>query len=170
MTSRTNVALENAPGERRPAGGLHIREAVADDLRALVAIFAADHLGGHGDTSEEAAFEKYRAAFEAVRSDPRTCLYTAEVEGRVVGTFQLVYVHSLPGRGALRAFLEAVQVAPGLRGRGIGETMVRHAMEEARRAGAISLALTSSKVRGDAHRFYRRLGFANSHEGFKIGL
>lgn len=148
--------------------GLLIRPATAEDLPAFVALFAADHLGGHGDTCEDAAFTDYLAAFDAIAADPRAQLYAAELAGRVVGTFQLVLVHSLPARGALRAILEAVQVASDARSAGIGEAMVRFAMAEAQGAGARSLALTSSKLRGDAHRFYRRLGFANSHEGFKI--
>ncbi|MFG1241575.1 GNAT family N-acetyltransferase [Xanthobacter sp. DSM 14520] len=150
--------------------GIVIRPARSEDLPALVALFAADALGGHGDTCDASALGDYRAAFEAIAADPRARLYAAELDGRVVGTFQLVFVHSLPGRGALRAFLEAVQVDGAVRGRRIGEAMVRFAMAEAGRAGARSLALTSNKVRTDAHRFYRRLGFANSHEGFKIEL
>ena len=31
-------------------------------------------------------------------------------------------------------------------------------------------SLTSNKVRLDAHRFYEKLGFAKSHEGFKLML
>jgi hypothetical protein len=30
--------------------------------------------------------------------------------------------------------------------------------------------LTSNKQRKDAHRFYERLGFVASHEGFKLAL
>lgn len=151
--------------------GLAIREAEAGDLPALVALFAADALGGHGDTTDPGAFGDYCAAFDAIAAArPAVRLFVAELEGRVIGTFQLVVIASLPGRGARRALLEAVQVEEGLRGRGIGEAMVRFALAEARRAGAKSLALTSNKVRLDAHRFYRRLGFANSHEGFKVAL
>lgn len=160
------------PVTPEPSGpvGLRIRGAHIDDLPALVALFAADSLGGHGDTTAPDAAGSYHAAFAAIADDPRAQLYVAELEGRVVGTFQLVFVTSLPGRGAKRALIEAVQVDESLRGRRIGEAMVRFAMEKAAAEGAATLALTSSKLRGDAHRFYRRLGFANSHEGFKIVL
>lgn len=151
-------------------GGLLIREARNGDLPALVALFAADAVGGHGDTTAPEAGAAYRTAFAEIAADPRAQLYVAELEGRVVGTFQLVVVTSLPGRGARRAWLEAVQVDATLRGRRIGEAMVRFAMDKATAAGAATLSLTCSKLRTDAHRFYRRLGFANSHEGFKIAL
>ena len=54
------------------------------------------------------------------------------------------------------------------RGAGYGELLLRHAMEEARRAGCYKLSLTSNKRRTDAHRFYGRLGFQATHEGFQI--
>ena len=52
---------------------------------------------------------------------------------------------------------------------GIGATM-RFALEEARRLGAGLVESTSNKKREDAHRFYERLGFERSHEGFKLIL
>jgi hypothetical protein len=36
--------------------------------------------------------------------------------------------------------------------------------------GAELVELTSNKQRRDAHRFYERLGFERSHEGFKMML
>jgi len=150
--------------------GLIFRLAREQDLPALVAIFAADGVGGHGDTTEAGAFPAYVAAFRAICANPATLLYVAELDGRVAGTFQLIYAHSLPARGALRAIIEAVQVAPEFRGRGLGARMVRQAMAEARAAGAASLALTSNKRREGAHRFYEKLGFSPSHLGFKIEL
>jgi GNAT superfamily N-acetyltransferase len=66
--------------------------------------------------------------------------------------------------------VESVVVDAELRGRGVGETMMRWAMDEARRRGCTMLHLTSNKDRTDAHRFYERLGFAKSHEGLRITL
>jgi GNAT superfamily N-acetyltransferase len=44
------------------------------------------------------------------------------------------------------------------------------AIREGWRTGCYRLQLTSNKGRTDAHRFYRRLGFAASHEGMKLEL
>jgi GNAT superfamily N-acetyltransferase len=89
---------------------------------------------------------------------------------RVVGTFQLTYSSTLTGRGRLRARLESVQVRADRRSQGIGEQMVVFAEREARARRATTLELTSNKSRPDAHRFYERLGFGRTHEGFKKTL
>jgi hypothetical protein len=44
------------------------------------------------------------------------------------------------------------------------------AIAEARRRKCYRVQLTSNKVRARAHRFYERLGFARTHEGFKLLL
>jgi GNAT superfamily N-acetyltransferase len=66
--------------------------------------------------------------------------------------------------------IEAVRVADDLRGRGVGSAMIRWAIDEARASGAALVQLTSDARREDAHRFYERLGFKKSHEGFKYYL
>jgi GNAT superfamily N-acetyltransferase len=48
--------------------------------------------------------------------------------------------------------------------------MMRWAIEDARRRFCVLVQLTSDKARVDAHRFYERLGFTPSHEGFKLRL
>jgi GNAT superfamily N-acetyltransferase len=149
---------------------LVIEPARVEDLPAIVAMFAADSLGGHGDTTDPAAFAGYRAAFEAIAASQSTDLYVGRLDGRVVATYQLVVVGGIAGRGASRAIIEGVQVAPDLRGRGIGAALVAHAESEARARGAATLALTSNAARRDAHRFYARLGFAKTHVGFKKPL
>ncbi|NJO54982.1 MAG: GNAT family N-acetyltransferase [Bacteroidales bacterium] len=102
------------------AQDLTIDLARPEDLPAIVAMFAADSLGGHGDTSDPASLALYTAAFEAIAASPATDLLVARRDGRVVGTYQLIVTPSIAGRGAIRAILEGVQVAPDMRGQGIG--------------------------------------------------
>ncbi|MDR3372257.1 MAG: GNAT family N-acetyltransferase [Ancalomicrobiaceae bacterium] len=149
---------------------LVIRKAEPADLPAIIALFADDALGGHGDTLDPDARPAYEAAYAEIEASPTDHLFVAEFEGGVVGTFQVMFSRALPHRGRLRATLEAVQVAASLRGRRIGEAMVAHAVYFARAQGAAVLQLTSNKRRTDAHRFYERLGFEKSHEGFKLDL
>lgn len=158
------------------ATDLVIREATEDDLEAIVRLHAADTLGGHGDAWTPERAPAYRAAFAAIQASPENSLHVAcernpAGEGEtVVGTFQLTAIPGITGGGRMRVRLESVQVLASRRSGGIGARMVAHALELARARGAGSLALTSNKRRTDAHRFYERLGFARSHEGFKIAL
>jgi GNAT superfamily N-acetyltransferase len=48
--------------------------------------------------------------------------------------------------------------------------MMEWAVAECRARGCRMVQLTTDKTRGDAHRFYERLGFKASHEGFKLVL
>ena len=147
-----------------------IREARSSDVAALVAIFAADELGGHGDTTAPEIFGEYLRAFERIASSPDQTLYVAERDGQVVGTFQTMVVTSLVGRGSSSMIIEAVQTRGDMRGRGIGGQMIEFAIAEAKRRGLRLVQLTSNASRTDAHRFYERLGFKQSHLGFKMAL
>ena len=73
-------------------------------------------------------------------------------------------------RSAWRGQIEAVRVSGSLRGRGIGAEMIDWAVEQCRARGCGMVQLTSDKSRTAAHRFYERLGWTRSHEGFKIKL
>lgn len=147
-----------------------IREARADDLEAIVRLHEEDALGTHGDAWVPENRDAYEAAFAAIAGSRDNTLYVAEWDDRVVGTFQLTFIPNLTGRGALRVKIESVKVKADLRSRGIGARMMAFAEAQARSRGARLLELSSNKTRGDAHRFYERLGFARSHEGFKKKL
>ncbi|MBW9113079.1 GNAT family N-acetyltransferase [Rhizobium cauense] len=147
-----------------------IREARSADIAALVAIFAADELGGHGDTTTPEAFGDYLKAFDRIVSSRDQTLYVAERDGQAVGTFQTMIVTSLVGRGSSSMIIEAVQTRSDMRGQGIGSQMIEFAIAEAKRRGLRLVQLTSNAGRKDAHRFYERLGFKQSHLGFKMAL
>ena len=160
--------MADKPNERDGMPDLSIREAREDDLPAIIALLAADVVGGHGDTTDEDALPDYTTAFRRIAESPDNMLYVAEVGGEVIGTFQTTLITSLLGRGAAFMKIEAVHVRPGTRGKGVGSAMMRFAVEQARQTGARSVQLTSNKARHAAHLFYERLGFEESHVGFKL--
>ncbi|OZC79401.1 GNAT family N-acetyltransferase [Rhodococcus sp. 06-462-5] len=86
----------------------------------------------------------------------------------VVGTLQLTVIPGLARGGALRAQIEAVRVDARWRGRGLGGALIGWAIAEAERRGCALVQLTSDVSRTDAHRFYTRLGFVDSHVGYKM--
>jgi GNAT superfamily N-acetyltransferase len=149
-----------------------LREATEGDLSAIVELLAADQLGATRDgIADEADRQAYLVAFRAISADPAHLLLVAERDGReIVGTFQLSFLPGLARRGAWRSQIEGVRVAAAERGAGLGAALMTWAVEESRRHGCVLVQLTTDKARTDAHRFYRRLGFVDSHEGMKLRL
>ena len=148
-----------------------VRRAAAGDVPAIVGLLADDELGATSEAGADPELTPYRAAFAAIDADPGQLLVVVTAEdGRVAATMQLTFIPGLARRGALRAQIEAVRVGTGYRSRGLGEAMITWAIAEARRRGCRIVQLTSDKRRVNAHRFYQRLGFAATHEGFKLPL
>lgn len=157
--------------EARHAGGaLVVRRAAAEDLPAIVRLLAEDQLGRTRDDPSDPLDPAYHAAFDRIAANPRDLLLVGEIDGRVVGTLQLTMLDGIARRGMRRAQIEAVRIDAGVRGRRLGEALMRHAISLARDAGCGLVQLTTDKRRLDAHRFYARLGFAASHEGMKLEI
>jgi GNAT superfamily N-acetyltransferase len=148
-----------------------LRTATVADVPEIVALLAADQLGATRDgVNSPDDLASYERAFRDIDSDPAHTLVVAEAGGRIVATMQLSFLPGLARRGALRAQIEAVRVADDYRGQGLGAEMMSWAIDEARRRGCALVQLTSDKSRTAAHRFYQRLGFVASHDGFKLRL
>ncbi|MFF0345114.1 GNAT family N-acetyltransferase [Kribbella sp. NPDC004875] len=145
-----------------------IRRATAADVAVIVAMIADDQLGATRESIDDLA--PYLAAFEQIDADPNQVLVVAERNHEVIGTLQLTIIPGLSRRGSTRGLIEAVRVAASARGAGLGSTLVQWAVDESRTRGCTLVQLTSDKSRTEAHRFYTRLGFANTHEGFKLKL
>jgi ribosomal protein S18 acetylase RimI-like enzyme len=147
---------------------LTFRDAAPADIPAIVAMLADDALGARREGAPDDP--GYAAAFAAIAADPNERLIVAERDGAVIGTLQLGFIPGLSRRGAWRGQIEGVRVAVGARGQGVGEAMIRWAVAESRRRGCAMVQLTTDRSRADAHRFYARLGFEQSHLGFKLTL
>jgi ribosomal protein S18 acetylase RimI-like enzyme len=142
-----------------------IRPARRDDVGAIVAMLADDHLGRARERIEEPLPATYYAAFDAIARDANINLIVADEAGRVVGCLQLCVLPGLSSQGASRALVEDVRVATDRRSRGIGEQLLQWAIAEARSRRCNLIELMTHQSRTDAQRFYERLGFAKSHFG-----
>lgn len=149
---------------------LSYRDATPADLGFIVGLLAEDAVTATPDRPDEPHHPRYLAALAAIDADPNQQLLVAEYDGRAAGTLQLTFIPGIARLGETRCLIEAVHIAPDLRSRGLGSQMIRWAIEQARDRGCGVVQLTSNKKRVDAHRFYQRLGFAQSHEGFKYSL
>ena len=143
------------------------REAAREDIPAVVDLLHDDPLGA---TREGRDLGRYLAAFDAMAAETGNAIIVGESDGRVVATYQLTFISGLSRNAMRRAQVEAVRVAPGLRGRGVGEAMMRDAEARARAAGCGVVQLTTDRSRARAHAFYDRLGYQPSHIGYKRWL
>lgn len=147
-----------------------IRAATSDDLPAVVQLLADDPLGATREHYADPLPEVYLTAFAAMAAQGGNDLLVAIVGAEVAGCLQLTVIPGISRMGSSRAQIEGVRVAAGHRGEGIGEALIRDAIERATRAGCALVQLTTDASRVDAKRFYERLGFEATHVGMKLQL
>lgn len=139
----------------------------AEDVAEIVALLADDPLG---KDREKPGNPAYARAFDELARDPNNELWVLEDAVGVAGTMQLTFIPGLSRVGAKRALIESVRIADRLQGRGVGTWCFECLIQRSRTCGASLVQLTSDKTRTDAHRFYERLGFVATHDGFKLNL
>ncbi len=91
-----------------------------------------------------------------VKSESSTLLIARADDSSIVGALSLT-VYRVPT--GIRSIIEDVIVDESARGQGIGEALMRRALEIAKEKGAAHLALTSNPMREAANRLYLRMGF-----------
>ncbi len=157
-------------GRSLEAGGRRftVDRATESDVSDLVTLLADDVLGAGREVH---GLDPYLAAFREIARDPHQYLAAVrDLDGGLVGTMQLTLIPGLARGGAKRLQIEAVRLASGTRGTGLGTALFEWAHAFGRLHGATLAQLTSDKTRIDAHRLYDRLGYEASHEGFKRPL
>lgn len=146
-----------------------VRSARQDDIAAIVALLSDDVLGQRREADEH-DLDPYRRAFDLIAASPNQEVMVVERDGEIVATFDLAVLASLSRQGAVRMQVEAVRVASGQRGTGLGTAVFEWIIAHARRRGCDLVQLTSDRERAGAHAFYERLGFVGSHVGYKLDL
>lgn len=146
------------------------RIATDADLPSIVHLLADDDLGSQRERYEDPLPESYYSAYDQINKDPNHELIVAELNGEVIGTLHLMFLPSISFQGGLRAQIESVRVDIRYQSRGIGNEMMKWAIERTSQRGAHIVQLTTHKSRVDAHRFYERLGFKATHLGMKLSV
>lgn len=151
---------------------LSIRRARRDDVARILELIRSGAAPGTTsvDNDGRPLADGYFDAFAEIDANANQLLVVAEEDGVVVGTLLFTRIRQLHHHGGATAEVESVHVAAERRGLGIGSALMAFAIDEARRRGCFRMQLTSNRVRRDAHRFYERLGFSQSHAGFKMNI
>jgi GNAT superfamily N-acetyltransferase len=142
-----------------------IRKATEADIPRLLELYPQLSLDPSAETPAP-DLEDCRKVLRAIHNAPGRELLVAEENGLVVGTAALVITPSLVHGASPWAVVEHMVVDEKRRSRGIGRQLLEYAVKKAGEAGCYKIMLCSNKQRGDAHRFYRSLGFTATHEGF----
>jgi len=91
-----------------------------------------------------------------VHDQASTLLVARNARGVIVGALTLAVYRVSTG---VRSVIEDVVVDQSARGQGIGEALMKGAIELAREKGAEGISLTSNSWREAANRLYLRMGF-----------
>lgn len=141
-----------------------VRQALPEDLDALLSLYRelAD-TRSHAAPGDPASSAPLLAQ---ILADPARLLVVAELDGRLVGSADLLVVPNLTYHGRPWAIVENVVVSA--RRRGVGRALFEHLIEHARSAGCFKLQLLSGSQRTGAHRFYGEIGLQALAEGFRL--
>lgn len=147
-------------------GRINVRPADVRDLPEILVLYAQPEIDD-GDVLPLDEAARLHAKFSHY---PDYTLYVAELDGRIAGSFALLIMDNLGHLGSPSAIVEDVVVDPALHGRGIGQQMMRFAMEKCHEKNCYKLMLSSNAKRERAHAFYEALGFERHGFSFRIEL
>jgi ribosomal protein S18 acetylase RimI-like enzyme len=150
------------PPDAPSTGSLSVEPAGPADFPAIADLTVTVYL------SERLASEQYASQLADVagRAARSHLLVARDDDGRVVGSVALV----LDGEfGEItqsdeEAAFRMLAVSPAVRGRGVGELLVRTCLDRARAAGKRRMVLSTDPRMAAAHRLYERLGFTRLPE------
>ncbi|CDF82971.1 N-acetyltransferase family protein [Pseudomonas sp. QL9] len=144
-----------------PLATFDVRSAEGSDAVALAALL--QQLG-----NDEPPLDTLRLARCLEQPGTQTLTLVAERDGTLLGTCSLHLIEHIAHNFARSAVLEDMVVDSRARGQGVGQALIRRAVEQAREWGCYKLALSSHLQREAAHRFYAAMGF--SAHGVSLSL
>jgi GNAT superfamily N-acetyltransferase len=102
--------------------------------------------------------------WEAVLRHPGLHVFVAEIEGGLACTCMLAIIPNVASGGRPFGVIEHVVTLPAFRSRGLGQSVLRHALDFAWAHGCYKAMLLSGAERTQAHRLYEAVGFRGDVE------
>lgn len=150
---------------------LIFRKAKESDIPNIVKMLADDTLGVNREDYKKPLPQKYYDAFQNIIQDKsQELLIIYNYRDNIIGTLQLTFIPYLTYKGGLRAQIEAVRVHKDFRGGGFGRKIFEWAINRCKDRGAHMIQLTTDKQRPEGIKFYKAIGFNDSHIGMKFYL
>ncbi len=168
MTARQASSILMATGGEVLCEMEHIRLATEGDIPRIRELYSdLTIITSDVERRRSPSPEDYERVLAEIATAPGHELLVVEHEGEVVGTMVLLIVPNLSHAASPWALVENLIVDHRYRRLGLGKLLVEYAVCRAREAGCHKLVLSSDKRRGEAHHFYRSLGFEASAHGFR---
>lgn len=105
--------------------------------------------------------------YEKMLEDNKYLVLIAKEDEKILGSVLCITCLSLALNGATFLVIEDVIVKDGLRGKGIGKSLMNAADEFAREQKCVYSLLVSSGFRKNAHIFYEKCGYTEDVKGFR---
>ena len=145
-------------------------DATEADLPEIVAMQDDDFLSGGREDTWEPLSPAYLDTLNTIQIMLNMRLIVAKHYGEIVGMLQIIFLQQFYYQGGKMCELESVRISGKHRGKGLGHKLLGWCIEQAKAEGCRGVQLTSNDKRTDAIRFYKSLGFKDTHAGMKYSI
>lgn len=143
-----------------------IREADEHDLQQIIMLYDQPDM----DNGNTISIDHALVAFQRFKQYPFYKLFVAVLDDQIVGAYELLVMDNIAHQGSPSGIIEDVVVSERHGRKGIGRTMMHHAMNLCKTKGCYKVLLSSNLKRENAHRFYESLGFKRHGYSFYVEL
>lgn len=133
---------------------IELGELVGAELGQLMALYS--HLN---PDDEPIPGERAAAIWQQIEKNPNIRYIVARLRGQLISTCHLLTVPNFTRGGRPYALIENVVTLPQFRGQGLGEMVVRRAVELAKDADCYKVMLMTGRADEQVFKFYEKCGF-----------
>jgi len=143
---------------------MNSRRITSEELPQLLRLYALLH---PEDPFVDPEGQKVQHLWRGILADSNLRYYVTETENRIVATCTLTLIPNLTRGLRPYGLIENVVTDPNFRRQGFATSVLRHALEDAWRAGCYKVMLETGSTKEETLSFYEKAGFLR---GVKTGF